>query len=74
MKLKDIPELKKFMKKAMPFAQMIKENVKRDGVGAMDLTTPFDQLAVLKQNAAFMERSVDVCVQCTQWYTLFSST
>jgi leucyl-tRNA synthetase len=60
LKLKNIPELKKYSKKAMPFAQMVKENVQRDGATAMDLTTPFNQLAVLKENLSFLERTVDL--------------
>ncbi|XP_062514708.1 leucine--tRNA ligase, cytoplasmic-like isoform X2 [Corticium candelabrum] len=60
LKLKDIPEVKKFSKKAMPFAQMVKENVNHDGVAAMNSTTSFDQVAVLKQNKAFLEQSVEL--------------
>ena len=54
--------MKKFSKKAMPFAQMVKENVNCDGVAAMNSTTSFDQVAVLKQNKAFLEQSVEVYV------------
>eukprot|EP00118_Oscarella_pearsei_P016818 m.163639 g.163639 ORF g.163639 m.163639 type:complete len:1177 (+) comp38854_c0_seq2:70-3600(+) len=59
-KLKGYPELAKFMKKAMPFAQTVKEAVAEKGVHAMNLTTPFNQEEVLKQYASYLERSSEL--------------
>ena len=44
----------------MPFAQLVKGNVAEKGIHAMDLTTPFDQKEVLKENLTYLEKSLDV--------------
>ncbi|XP_065833343.1 leucine--tRNA ligase, cytoplasmic-like isoform X1 [Oscarella lobularis] len=59
-KLRNYPDVKKFMKKAMPFAQLVKGNVAEKGIHAMDLTTPFDQKEVLKENLTYLEKSLDL--------------
>lgn len=44
-----VETLKKIMKKVMPFAQLIRENLAMHGESALDLACHFDQKEVLEQ-------------------------
>ncbi len=51
-------ELKKFMKKVMPFVQFTKERVAAVGKEALDLTLDFDEKAVLEENGGYIANSL----------------
>ena len=53
-KLAAMPELKKWMKKVMPFVVWSKERVSDLGLSALDLTLEFDEKQVLEDNAAYL--------------------
>lgn len=44
-----IESLKKYMKKVMPFVQLIRENIAIHGESALDIVCGFDQKEVLEQ-------------------------
>ncbi|KAK0417447.1 hypothetical protein QR680_013016 [Steinernema hermaphroditum] len=46
--------LKKFMKKTMPFVQMIKQKVENSENNTIEVSCPFDQKAVLQQNLDYL--------------------
>ena len=48
------PELKKWMKKTMPFVQFVKTRMEELGVAALDLKTDFDEAKVLKDNLDYI--------------------
>ena len=54
------PELKKFMKKVMPFVAFTKERVAQVGLGALDLTLEFDGKAVLERDAAYLTNNLQL--------------
>ncbi len=51
-------DLKKFMKKVMPFVQFTKERVAKIGMQALDLKLDFDEKAVLEDNASYITGSL----------------
>ena len=53
-KLGSKPELKKWMKKVMPFVQFTKERVKQSGLTALDLTLEYDEREVLRLNSDYI--------------------
>ncbi|XP_029159070.1 leucine--tRNA ligase, cytoplasmic isoform X2 [Nylanderia fulva] len=53
-------ELKKYMKKVMPFAQFIKDKMKVIGINALDLTLEFDEFDVLEKNKKYLEKTLDL--------------
>ncbi|RZF47906.1 hypothetical protein LSTR_LSTR011882 [Laodelphax striatellus] len=55
-----IPELKKYMKKVMPFVQDVKLKVNAIGLKALSLTLEFDEMNVLNLNKAYLENTLDL--------------
>jgi leucyl-tRNA synthetase len=58
--LKSDEAVKKHMKKLMPFVAYVKERVAKDGVGAMDLSVPFDETAILMDNLGYLVKAIDL--------------
>ncbi|XP_023371390.1 leucine--tRNA ligase, cytoplasmic [Otolemur garnettii] len=58
--LGSLPELKKYMKKAMPFVAMIKENLEKMGPRVLDLQLEFDEQAVLMENIVYLTNSLEL--------------
>lgn len=55
--------LKKYMKRVMPFAQMIKENFIKIGDSAFNIKLDFDEKYVLEMNKAYLENTLDVSIE-----------
>lgn len=53
-------ELKKYMKKVMPFVQMAKEKVTQKGIQAISLTMDFDEMDVIMQNLDYLTYTLEV--------------
>uniref|UniRef100_A0A6P7HDN4 leucine--tRNA ligase n=1 Tax=Diabrotica virgifera virgifera TaxID=50390 RepID=A0A6P7HDN4_DIAVI len=53
-------ELKKYMKRVMPFVQATREKIEQLGVKALALTLEFDEAAVLKTNSAYLAYTLDL--------------
>ncbi|XP_036702261.1 leucine--tRNA ligase, cytoplasmic [Balaenoptera musculus] len=58
--LVNLPELKKYMKKVMPFVAMIKENLEKMGPRVLDLQLEFDEQAVLMENIVYLTNSLEL--------------
>lgn len=58
--LGSLPELKKYMKKVMPFVAMIKENLEKVGPRVLDLQLEFDEQAVLMENIVYLTNSLEL--------------
>ncbi|KAM5299815.1 leucine--tRNA ligase, cytoplasmic isoform 2-T2 [Ctenodactylus gundi] len=58
--LGNLPELKKYMKKVMPFVAMVKENVEKMGPRVLDLQLEFDEQAVLMENIVYLTNSLEL--------------
>nr|Q5R614.1 RecName: Full=Leucine--tRNA ligase, cytoplasmic; AltName: Full=Leucyl-tRNA synthetase; Short=LeuRS [Pongo abelii]CAH92802.1 hypothetical protein [Pongo abelii] len=58
--LGSMPELKKYMKKVMPFVAMIKENLEKMGPRILDLQLEFDEKAVLMENIVYLTNSLEL--------------
>lgn len=52
--------LKKYMKRAMPFAQMIKEKLLKVGDSAFNIKLDFDEKHVLELNKSYLENTLNV--------------
>ena len=59
-RMKSEPEVKKYMKKVMPYVQMVKERVGQIGERALDLTSPFDEMQVLNENIDYMTNTLEL--------------
>ncbi|XP_013185912.2 leucine--tRNA ligase, cytoplasmic [Amyelois transitella] len=55
-----VPELKKYMKRVMPFVQATRENMERVGVEALSVGLPFDEAAVLLDNRQYLLSTLDL--------------
>uniref|UniRef100_A0A3Q3X7W3 leucine--tRNA ligase n=1 Tax=Mola mola TaxID=94237 RepID=A0A3Q3X7W3_MOLML len=55
-----LPELKKYMKRVMPFVAMIKENLEKNGPRVLDLQLEFDERAVLVENLVYLTNSLEL--------------
>ncbi|KAM4546117.1 leucine--tRNA ligase, cytoplasmic [Odontesthes bonariensis] len=58
--LGSLPELKKYMKRVMPFVAMIKENLEKNGPRVLDLELEFDERAVLMENLVYLTNSLEL--------------
>ncbi|XP_045681272.1 leucine--tRNA ligase, cytoplasmic [Phyllostomus hastatus] len=58
--LGSLPELKKYMKKVMPFVAMIKENLEKVGPRVLDLQLEFDEQTVLMENRVYLTNSLEL--------------
>ncbi|XP_043919958.1 leucine--tRNA ligase, cytoplasmic [Protopterus annectens] len=58
--LSSLPELKKYMKRVMPFVAMIKENLEKKGPSVLDLELEFDEQAVLLENIVYLTNSLEL--------------
>lgn len=52
--------LKKYMKRAMPFAQMVKEKLIKVGDSAFNIKLDFDEKRVLEVNRTYLENTLDL--------------
>uniref|UniRef100_A0A3B3BHU8 Leucine--tRNA ligase, cytoplasmic n=1 Tax=Oryzias melastigma TaxID=30732 RepID=A0A3B3BHU8_ORYME len=55
-----LPELKKYMKRVMPFVAMIKENLEKNGARVLDLELEFDERTVLMDNLVYLTNSLEL--------------
>uniref|UniRef100_A0A671KSD5 Leucine--tRNA ligase, cytoplasmic-like n=1 Tax=Sinocyclocheilus anshuiensis TaxID=1608454 RepID=A0A671KSD5_9TELE len=60
MELGAMPELKKYMKRVMPFVAMIKDNLEKNGPRVLDLELEFDECAVLLENIVYLTNSLEL--------------
>uniref|UniRef100_A0A672T7K1 Leucyl-tRNA synthetase 1 n=1 Tax=Sinocyclocheilus grahami TaxID=75366 RepID=A0A672T7K1_SINGR len=60
MELGAMPELKKYMKRVMPFVAMIKDNLEKNGSRVLDLELEFDERAVLLENIVYLTNSLEL--------------
>uniref|UniRef100_A0A8C1Z4N0 Leucine--tRNA ligase, cytoplasmic n=1 Tax=Cyprinus carpio TaxID=7962 RepID=A0A8C1Z4N0_CYPCA len=58
MELGAMPELKKYMKRAMPFVAMIKDSLEKNGPRVLELE--FDERAVLLENIVYLTNSLEL--------------
>lgn len=58
--LQKCAELKKYMKKVMPFVQVVKEKVEKSGLSALSLTMEFDEQAILQENIVYLCNSLEL--------------
>lgn len=54
------PELKKYMKRVMPFVQATRENMERVGIEALSVGLPFDEAAILNDNKLYLQSTLDL--------------
>jgi len=55
-------ELKKYMKRVMPFAQAVREKIDVFGLQALNLTLDFDEMDVLSKSIVYLESTLDVSI------------
>ncbi|KAL4594096.1 leucine-tRNA ligase, cytoplasmic [Arapaima gigas] len=55
-----LAELKKYMKRVMPFVAMIKENLEKNGPRVLDLKLEFDEKVVLLENIVYLTNSLEL--------------
>jgi len=63
------PELKKFMKKTMPFVAFMKEKVSNKGLSVLDTSLPWDEMKVLSDNIDYITTSLDLEGVSLAWST-----
>ncbi|KAM6970712.1 leucine--tRNA ligase, cytoplasmic [Aplochiton taeniatus] len=55
-----LPELKKYMKRVMPFVAMMKENLEKNGPRVLELELEFDERAVVMDNIVYLTNSLEL--------------
>ncbi|KAK7143985.1 hypothetical protein R3I93_014980 [Phoxinus phoxinus] len=55
-----MPELKKYMKRLMPFVAMIKDSLEKIGPRVLDLELEFDERTVLLENIVYLTNSLEL--------------
>ncbi|KAJ8867849.1 hypothetical protein PR048_031654 [Dryococelus australis] len=55
-----MPELKKYMKRVMPFVQATREKLEEIGLAALNLTLDYNEFNVLAENLIYLENTLDV--------------
>ena len=55
-----LPELKKFMKRVMPFVAFMKEKVESSGLSALESSLPWDEMKVLEENLEYIVNSLQL--------------
>ncbi|XP_047345994.1 leucine--tRNA ligase, cytoplasmic isoform X1 [Vespa velutina] len=58
--LGNITELKKYMKRVMPFVQASKEKVESAGISALNLTFDFNEYDVLERNKKYLQNTLEL--------------
>ncbi|GBP07012.1 Leucine--tRNA ligase, cytoplasmic [Eumeta japonica] len=58
--LSEIADLKKYMKRVMPFVQATRENMERIGLEALSVGLEFDEAAVLRENVQYLMNTLDL--------------
>ncbi|CAD6237682.1 GSCOCG00008299001-RA-CDS [Cotesia congregata] len=53
-------ELKKYMKRVMPFVQTTREKMQTVGINALNLTLEFDEVSVLKGSKEYLKSTLDL--------------
>lgn len=59
-KLGAVPSLKAVMKKTMPFVQTVKEQLALRGPSALNLSSSFDERAVLNENIDYIRSTLEL--------------
>ena len=52
------PEVKKFMKKVMPFVAFTKEKVATSGLSVLETSLPWDEMKVLSENLSYIQSTL----------------
>ncbi|KAK2588219.1 hypothetical protein KPH14_004254 [Odynerus spinipes] len=55
-----VTELKKYMKKVMPFVQVLREKMESAGLSALNLTLDFNEYDVLEQNKKYLQSTLEL--------------
>ncbi|XP_076289357.1 leucyl-tRNA synthetase [Lasioglossum baleicum] len=55
-----LQDLKKYMKRVMPFVQFMRGKMEQIGLNALNLTLDFDEFKVLQDNKKYLENTLDV--------------
>jgi len=54
------PELKQYMKRVMPFVQVTKEKLEKEGLKALNLVLDFDEMEILKTNLVYLTNTLEL--------------
>ncbi|XP_043263224.1 leucine--tRNA ligase, cytoplasmic [Colletes gigas] len=55
-----LQELKKYMKRVMPFVQVMKEKMELTGLSALNLVLDFDEFKILQDNKNYLQNTLDL--------------
>lgn len=59
------PQLKKYMKRVMPFAEEVRKKMNAVGVQALNLTLDFNEMDVLSENIVYLKTTLKVSIKVT---------